>query len=184
MGFHWSLSDSKSPQVYTTLLSILDVLSNAVTCIVSTRPSAFMSARPFNNPLVIGPKAPITIGTIVNYVPQFFQFPSMVEVLIFLFTFFQFYSVVSRDSKVDNLANSLVFVNYYKVWSSGRDWGSVCMTKSHWSLCVSFSRSDAGLCIYHLFVWSNFNFLHISQWITLLLLLLLFNPDFLPLQHR
>ena len=32
---------------------------------------------------------------------------------------------------------------------------------------MSFSRTGAGLCIYHLFVWSNFNFLHISQWITL-----------------
>ena len=44
---------------------------------------------------------------------------------------------------------------------------SVCMLKSHRSLCESFSRTDAGLCIYHLFVWSNWNFLHISQWITL-----------------
>ena len=44
---------------------------------------------------------------------------------------------------------------------------SVCMSKSHRSLCVSFSRTDAGLCLYHLFVWSNFNFLHISQWISL-----------------
>ena len=44
---------------------------------------------------------------------------------------------------------------------------SVYLSKSHWSLCVSFSRTDAGLCIYHLFVWSNLNFLHISQWITL-----------------
>ena len=44
---------------------------------------------------------------------------------------------------------------------------SVCMTKSHRSLYVSFSRTDAGFCIYHLFVWSNLNFLHISQWITL-----------------
>ena len=26
---------------------------------------------------------------------------------------------------------------------------SVCMSKSHKSLCVSFSRTDAGLCIYH-----------------------------------
>ena len=42
---------------------------------------------------------------------------------------------------------------------------SVCMPKSYRSLCVSFSRTGAGLCIYHLFVWSNF--LHISQWITL-----------------
>ena len=44
---------------------------------------------------------------------------------------------------------------------------SVCMSKSHRSLYVSFSRTDAGLCIYHLFVWSNLNFWHISQWITL-----------------
>ena len=44
---------------------------------------------------------------------------------------------------------------------------SVCMSKSHMSLCVSFSRTGAGFCIYHLFVWSNLNFLHNSQWIIL-----------------
>ena len=44
---------------------------------------------------------------------------------------------------------------------------SVCMSKSYRSLCVSFSRTDAGLCIYYLFVWSNLNVLHDSQWITL-----------------
>ena len=44
---------------------------------------------------------------------------------------------------------------------------SVCMSKSHRSLCVSFSRTGAGLCKYHLLVWWNSNFLHISQWITL-----------------
>ena len=32
---------------------------------------------------------------------------------------------------------------------------------------MSFSKTGAGLCIYHLLVWSNLNFLHISQWITL-----------------
>ena len=41
------------------------------------------------------------------------------------------------------------------------------MLKSHRSLCVLSSRTGAGLCIYHLLVWSNLNFLHISQWITL-----------------
>ena len=41
------------------------------------------------------------------------------------------------------------------------------MSKSHRSLCVSFSRTDAGLCVYHLLEWSNLNCLHISQWITL-----------------
>ena len=44
---------------------------------------------------------------------------------------------------------------------------SVSRSKSRRSLWVSFSTTDAGLCIYHLFVWSILNFLHISQWITL-----------------
>ena len=44
---------------------------------------------------------------------------------------------------------------------------SVCMATSHRSLWVLFSRTGVGLCIYHLFVWSNLNFLYIYQWITL-----------------
>ena len=67
MVFHWSLSDSKSPQVSRTRLSILAVLSNAVVWIVSTRPPTSKSSRPFNNPLVIVPNAPITIGAIVTF---------------------------------------------------------------------------------------------------------------------
>ena len=67
MVFHWSLSDSKSPQVSRTRLRILAVLSNAVIWIVSTRPPTPKSSRPFNNPLVIVPKAPITIDTIVAF---------------------------------------------------------------------------------------------------------------------
>ena len=45
--------------------------------------------------------------------------------------------------------------------------GSVSLSKSQRSLWVSFFSSDTGLCIYRLFIWSNFNFLHNSQWITL-----------------
>ena len=67
MVFHGSLSDSKSPQVSRTLLSILAVLSNAVIWIVSTYSSTSKSSRPFNNPFVIVPKAPITIGIIVTF---------------------------------------------------------------------------------------------------------------------
>ena len=43
---------------------------------------------------------------------------------------------------------------------------SVCISKSHRSLWVSFSWTGAGLCVYHLLAWLNFSFLHISQWIT------------------
>ena len=67
MVFHWSLRDSKSSQVLRTHLSILAVLSKAVVWIVSTRPPTSKSFRPFNNPLVIVPKAPLTIGTIVTF---------------------------------------------------------------------------------------------------------------------
>ena len=67
MVFHWSLSDSKSPQVSRTRLRILAVLSNAVVLILSLRPPISKSSRPFNNPLVIVPNAPITIGTIVTF---------------------------------------------------------------------------------------------------------------------
>ena len=42
MVFHWSLSDSKSPQVSRTLFNILAVLNNAVVWMVSTRPPTFI----------------------------------------------------------------------------------------------------------------------------------------------
>ena len=108
MVFHWSLSDSRSPQVSITLLSILAVLNNVVVSMVSTRLPTYNSSTPFSNPLVTIPNTPITINIIATCMfHSFFQFPSKVEVLILLLTFFQLYSVVSRDSKVDYFASSL-----------------------------------------------------------------------------
>ena len=66
MVFHWSLSDSKSPQVSRTLLSILAILNNAVVWMVSTRPPIFKSSSLFSNPLVTVQNAPITICIIVT----------------------------------------------------------------------------------------------------------------------
>ena len=44
---------------------------------------------------------------------------------------------------------------------------SVNLSKSQRSLCVSFSGTGSGFCIYHLFVRSNYNLLQNFQWITL-----------------
>ena len=79
---------------------------------VSSRLPTCKSSSLFSNPLVTVPNAPITIGIIVTcmFNSFFFQFFSMVEVLILLFTFFQFYSVVCRDSKVNNFASSLCWL--------------------------------------------------------------------------
>ena len=56
------------------------------------------------------------------------------------------------------------------IFSSGRlvenKW-FVRISNSQRSLCVLFSWTDSGLSLYHLFVWSNFNFLHSFQWMTL-----------------
>ena len=51
MVFQWSLSDSKSPQVSRTHLSILAVLNNAIVSMVSTPPQNSKSSSLFKNPL-------------------------------------------------------------------------------------------------------------------------------------
>ena len=171
MVFHWSLSDSKSPQVSRTLLSILAVLNNAVVWMVSTRPPTSKSSSPFSNPLVTVPNAPITIGIIVTC--MFHSFFSSLARPRYL-SFFSHFSVLfcgppGQQSRLFCKFSFFFFCCWLLLRSgllAGIRW-SVCILKSHRSLCVSFSRTGAGLCIYHLLVWSNLNFLHISQWITL-----------------
>ena len=155
----------KSPGLFLVFWPFSIMLSFGV---VSNRPPTSKFSSPYSNPFSYCSKR-----TIYNWyychldVPQFFQFPSKFEVLILLFTFFQFYSVVRRDSKVDYFASSLFLLIIIKSGLlAGIRW-SVFMLKSHRSLCVAFSRTGTGLSIYHLLVWSNLNFLHISQWITL-----------------
>ena len=69
----------------------------------------------------------------------------------------------------------LALRTYQKQWTIGRsgERGSeisvlvmICISKSQRSSYTSFSRMDSRLCIYHLFVSSNLNFLHNSLWIT------------------
>ena len=104
MVFHRSLSDSKSPQVSKTLLSILAVLNNVVLWIVSTRPPTSKSSSPFSNPLVTVPNASITIGIIVTIMfHSFFQFPSF-HILSVLFC-------GQLGQQVDNFSYYLFFVD-------------------------------------------------------------------------
>ena len=97
MVSHGSLSDSKSPQVSRTCLWILAVLSNAVIWIVSTRLPTSKSSRPFNNPLVIVPKALITIGTNVT------------------FMFHSFFNSLARSRYLSFFSLSFRFI----LWSAG-----------------------------------------------------------------
>ena len=166
MVFHWSLSDSKSPQVSRTLFSILAIINNAVVWMVSTRSPIFKSSRPFNNHLVTVSKIPITIGIIVTFMYHSFFFNSLARsrYLSYFLLSFHFILWLARSAKSTTL--QVYFFCWWLYLLTDLMW-SVCMSKLHWSLCVSFSRTDAGLCIYLLFEWSNSDFLNISLLITL-----------------
>ena len=119
MVFHWSLSDSKSPQISRTFLSILAVLNYAVIWIVFARPTTSKSSRPFYNPLVIVPEAPITIGTIATFIfHSFFNSLARSRYLSFFSHSFSFILWSPGTAKSTILQ---IFVYYYKVWSSGRN---------------------------------------------------------------
>ena len=91
LGEFWSLSDSESPQVYRTFLSILVVLNNVVVLMVSTRPPTSKSSSPFRNPLVTVPNAPIKIGIIVTFMFHiFFYYLARSRYLSFFSHFFSF----------------------------------------------------------------------------------------------
>ena len=91
MVFHWSFSDSKTPQVSRNLLSILAVFNNAVIWMVSTPLPTSKSSIPFNNPLLTVSNAPTTIGTIVTFMfHRFFNSIAMSRCLSFFSHSFSF----------------------------------------------------------------------------------------------
>ena len=153
MVFHGSLSDNKSPQVSRTLHSILADLNNVVVWMVSTRPLISKSSSPFTNPLVSVSRTPITTGITVTFMfHSFFNFLAKSRYLSFFSLSFNFtlWSVGTAQSTIQQFLFFLLIIT-----RSGRlaqiRW-SVYVSKSQRSLCVSISRTDSGLCIYHLFV--------------------------------
>ena len=129
MAFHWSLSDSKSPQIFRILHSILAILINAVVWMVSTRPPTSKSSSPFNNPLVTVPKAPTTIGIIVTFMfHSFFNSLARSRYLSFFSHSFSFIlwsagTAMSTILQILSLFFFFFFFDYCKVWSFGRDLG-------------------------------------------------------------
>ena len=124
MVFHWSLSDRKSPEVSNTLLSILADLNNTVVRTVSTRPVISKSSSPCTNPLVTVPRAPITIGIIIAFLfRSFFNSLARSKYLsLFSYSFnFILWSAGTAKSQILPALSFFFFIDYYKVWSSGRD---------------------------------------------------------------
>ena len=109
--FYWYLSVSKSPQPSRTLPCILTYLNDTESWMVSTCPLISKSSGPFTNPLRIVPNAPITIGITATF--MFHSLFSSLAVLISLFAFLYFPSVVRRDGNVHYSTGFPSFVDYY-----------------------------------------------------------------------
>ena len=97
MVFPWCLSDSKSPQVSSTLLTILDELNNAVVWMVSTCPLISKSSNHFTNLFVTVPSKPVITGITVT------------------FTFHNFFSSLARSWNLSLFSLSFSFI----LWSVG-----------------------------------------------------------------
>ena len=144
--FHWKLSGIKSPQVSSTLPSILDGLNNAVAVTISTHSVISKSSSLYKNPLVTVSKAPITTGITIIFMFDYFFNPLARSWDLFFFLSFFFslsfnFTLGSARTAKSTLRQVLFFVNYYKVWSAIRLYIKVPEE------FVSFSNTDSGLCI-------------------------------------
>ena len=114
MVFHWNLSNSESPQISRTLLSILSVLSNVVVWMISTRPPNSKSSSPFINPLVTVPKAPMTIGIIVTF--MFHSFFNSLARSGFLSFFSLSFSSIQWSAGTAKSTILQVFIFFFFCW--------------------------------------------------------------------
>ena len=113
MVSYCSLSDSKSPRVSRTLLSILADLNNAVVRMLSTTPYIQILQSLYQSFGDCTKSLNYNRSNRHFHVLQFFQFPSKVQVLVLLFVFFTLWS-----AKFTILQVLFFFVDNYWVWSS------------------------------------------------------------------
>ena len=165
--FHWSLCNSKYPQVTTTLLADL---KNNVVWMVSIFPPISNCSNRLSNTFETFPSAPTRIGITITYIFHSFSLvwwsPNIC--LSFNFLLFSFCGPLNRQNSISQQILFL-FILFLIIPTSGLLDGirwSIFISISQRILCVSFSWTDFGLCIYHLILCSNFNLLHDSLWIT------------------
>ena len=148
---------------------MLDDLNNDVVWIVSTRPLISNSSSTCTIPLVTVPCESFTRGITVAFMFHSFYSSLAKSRYLFFFSFNFSFTKWWAETAKSSTRRVLSFFFFFTITRSGSPveirW-SAYTSKSQKSLCVSFFRTDSGLCKYHLFMWLNFNFLHNSHWIT------------------
>ena len=142
------------------LLSILADLNNPVIWLVSIFLFFFLNSSLFRA-LVTVPNTPTTTNITHTLMSQSI-FSSLVSPVFFpLCTFLYFHSVVCWNFNIHSLTSFSFFINTISALHTGI-MRSACISKFLRILCVSFSLTDSGFCIYDLVVWSNFDLLYNS----------------------
>ena len=139
---------------------------------VSTCPLISKSLSSYTSPLVTMLSALIISGITVTYIfSSFSPFSSKVSVLITLFAFIVLSSgQPDRKSRLFGRSSFFLFLFFFfffffclllglVVWPRFGDLFYLKISKNFLRLIF---WTDSGLCIYHLFVWPNLNFLHKS----------------------
>ena len=170
MVFHWSLSDSKSPQVSRTLLSILTDLNNDICKLDGFCLSYFQVLQFLYQSFGDCIKSTNYKWYHRNFhVPQFFNSRTKSRSLFFFIVYFSF-TLWSVGRVKSTIRQVLLFFCFFfflvGVLSLGLVvWprlGDLFVSQNPREICASHS----GLYKRHLLVWSNFSFLHNSKWIT------------------
>ena len=132
---------------------------------VSAYPPISISFSPLIKPLGIVQSAPITIDISITFMFNGFLvlWLGLSTCNSFCFLWFSFCGPPGWQSP---LFGRFSFLCFTLTWSGllARIRWSVCISKSQRILWVSFSSTDFGLFIHHLVEWTNFSFLHNSQW--------------------
>ena len=140
MVSHWNLL--KFPGLFSVFWPILIVV-----WVVSTRPLISMSFSLRIKPLMIVPRAPITIGITVTFMFHRF-FNSLWRSRNFSFFSFSFNFTLLSSEIAKSRIRQVLFYFLLAIIRSGRlpeiKW-SVCILNSLGSSCVSFTRTDSVL---------------------------------------
>ena len=132
---------------------------------VSTCPLISLSFIPFDSHSVTVPRAPITIHINITTILHSFSIPLLGLGICFSFHFLSILLYGQLGQQNEQFRKFSIFVDHYMVRSSDRDLVIFVCQNPRGVRVSFFSRADAGLYIYHLFIWSNINFWHNSLWI-------------------
>ena len=159
MGFHRNQRHSESLQISGTLLYILLNRNTAVLWMVSTRLLISKSSSSCINPLVPVPKCANCNWYHCHFhVPQIFSNSLARSSYICFFLLSFSFSLFLAGTATSTIRHFFCLFFFLTIIRSSR------LAQIRWSVCisilsVSFTRTDSGLYIYYLFLWSNLKYL-------------------------